>query len=104
MCETGPVLVIPSLEFLLVPKLCLGMTVSWKLRFSARWRNRVSSASAFPNREFGNEAKNDCFGFPLRPYAGNFLGAIRNPKIKPVTNPLRCAAILICGVERSNAV
>ena len=31
-------------------------------------------------------------------------GARSSPSIRPAANPLRCAAMLICGVERSNAV
>src|SRR5438552_14838683 len=44
-----------SLDLILVPKLCLGMTLSWKLCFSCLQRNRVSRASAFPNRVWERE-------------------------------------------------
>ena len=34
---------------------------------------------------------------------GIFFGAMASPAKKPVINPHRCAAMLTCGVERSNA-
>src|SRR6266496_3108343 len=41
---------------------------------------------------------------PRSSTAANGRGARISPRKKPATNPQRCAAMLTCGVERSNAV